>query len=135
MLAVTVVIAASLAVLIAERTYVVGVCVLSIAIAWPAILTSLAAGHRGFGRAFCIGAAVPAFVGLTLLLLGIHGLSQKTQFATAGDNVDHFILQVAAAAENSRLRILWLLMPVVGLICTAAYWLFVPQGQPPGEGS
>ena len=122
LLALTFAIAASIGILVAERTHIAGTCVLGVAIAWPAILTSMAVRHRGSTRAFCIGAAFPAFVGLALLVLGINGLSQRMVSATFGDNVDHFVLRAAAAEENYRLRILWLLMPAVGFMCVAANW-------------
>lgn len=112
--------AAPLGVMVAKPSWQVGVATILVVIWLPSIFVAGMLNARSWLKAFCAGAAIPSvlaanvFATFSFMASLNLGAQSWQEFAMAACNPD----------VKSPLKVFWLTIPVAGLSCTIAQWLF-----------
>lgn len=93
---------------------------LAVCVVFPSALVAAAVARGGYGRAFCLGALLPAAIPLVLV-------SSTAVYLRGGAVVEVFMyLSVVSHMLSERIAALWLSMPCVGFVRVVADW-FLPM--------
>ena len=118
---------------VAEPSWQLGLIEALFLIWVPASAVILSINSCGKARAWWIGFAAGCIFGVKLLLLSDSGVANLFNLQIPAIRGPLGRLQASATALSSGFRILlllWLLAPIVGLLCVFTQWLLVrpPQG-------
>ena len=111
------------AVLIAKPIWLAGLGLYILALIYPAVFLVGAITAERTRRPFCVGALLPASVGLTLVFAEVSAYLIKYQINST--ELEHLQSAIGNLTLSYRLilAVTWAAMPLAGIVCSLANWL------------
>ena len=116
-------VAAPLGVIVAKPSWQTGAATILVVLWMPAAFIAGVFYVRSWLRAFCVGAAIPAILAANVFaLFAFLGSSNMRP-----ESIKEVVLEFCNPDLRAPLTVFWMLIPVAGLFCVVARWLFAPS--------